>query len=319
MNRTPRLVILPPQHLGHELHVGRSIVIDMLGRGFLSTQQGDGVVTGLADRKFLYEALFGADHVFDFSILPSIDKSIHRPKVLSEYLNISSSDFQHISQFSNFDIINLSAYSQPPLYSNFQATDEMLGMGYAIPDTYWGESYIHLAKQFNYLTSNEINSIFPPEVPAFIAIHHRYSASIEELFKILSSLPLSLPKVIFSANPEVLEKQFRGLPFIHYTDNLKNYSSLLHDQRCKLLISEWSGGGQLGQYTLGPQAGIWYYHSHYPDIFNYVRSHKVWEHNAKLGSYFNCWDFKCVTGCDIVHYDSMESLLNAVRQISFNA
>ena len=318
MNRKPRLVILPPQHLGHELHVGRSIVIDMIGRGFISKEYGDCVITGLSDRKFLYESLVGIEQVFDFSILPNMGNTISPPKVLSEYLNIPSSDFIKLNQFSNFDIINLSPYSQPPLYSNFKSSDEMIGIGYNIPDSYWGNNYISLAKQFNFLTRNELDNILSPEISAYIVIHHRYSASIEVLFKILSALPLSLPKVIFSSNPEALAKHFRGLPFIYYTDNLKSYSSLLNDARCKLLISEWSGGGQVGQYTLGPQGGIWYYHDHYPDIFNYVQSHKVWEHNSKLGSYFNCWDFKCVTDCDIVHYASLDNLLNSIRQIVFN-
>jgi hypothetical protein len=85
-----------------------------------------------------------------------------------------------------------------------------------------------------------------------------------------------------------------------------------------LLISEWSGAGQVAQYTLGPQGGVWYYYDHYPDIFNFTMTHKIWEHNAKLGTYFNCWDFKNVSGCDILHYSTFENLLSAVGHIRLN-
>ena len=96
---------------------------------------------------------------------------------------------------------------------------------------------------------------------------------------------------------------------LSFTDNLQCYASLLNDPRCKLLVSEWSGGGQISQYTLGPQGNVWYYYDHYADIYNFNMTHKIWELNATLGSYFNCWDFKCVSGCNIRHFPNIESLI----------
>jgi hypothetical protein len=66
MKRKPRLVVIPPQHLGHELHVARCVVIDMLKHNFLSPSQGDSILTGLSDRRFFYESLFGNSNTHDF-------------------------------------------------------------------------------------------------------------------------------------------------------------------------------------------------------------------------------------------------------------
>ena len=318
MIRNPRLVVLPPQHLGHEIHVGRSIVIDMLAKDVLCPQLGDCVTTGLPDRRFMYEALFGSERVFDYSIMPDVFQPIRPPKALTDYLVLPSAAFKAIGRFANFDVINLTSYSQPPTYCTFGTSEEMEQNRYVVPDTYWCDKYIGLAQRFNFLADYERNTILPVALPVYVVIHHRYSASIEGLFKIISELPTTLAKVVFTSNMEVLKGHFRGLSNLFFTDSLKAYASLLKDTRCKLLISEWSGAGQVGQYTLGSQGGIWYYYDHYPDVFNFSMTHKIWEHNAKLGNYFNCWDFKNVSGCDIQHFSSFESLLDAVRKIRVN-
>jgi hypothetical protein len=146
------------------------------------------------------------------------------------------------------------------------------------------------------ITLQEIDKVIPRELSLFIIIHHRYNASVDKLKSIIHSLPTQLVKVIFTSNSNELQQQLAQESNMVFTEDLKTYSSLLHDSRCKLLISEWSGAGQIAQYTLGPQGGIWYYYDHYPDIYNFTMTHKIWELNAKLGNYFNCWDFKNASG-----------------------
>lgn len=318
MNRKPRLVVLPPQHLGHEIHVGRNMVVDMCSKGILSSELGDCVMTGLPDRRFLYESLFLPQQVYDFSLVLGLKQPIRPPKSPSEYLLLPSSSFSSINSFAEHQVINLSGYALPPTYCTFGTSEEMRAVGYAVPDTYWNDRFIDLAKQFNFSTKSEINALIPDATPVYISIHHRYNAPIEKLMKILESLPAALSKVIFTSNIVELQKNLNAVPNLFFTDDLKSFASLLKDARCKLLISEWSGAGQVAQYTLGPQAGVWYYYDHYPDIFNFTMTHKIWELNAKLGTYFNCWDFKNISGCDIQHYSSFENLLAAVKQIRLN-
>jgi hypothetical protein len=318
MIRKPRLVVLPPQHLGHEIHVGRNIVVDMCSKGILSSALGDCVMTGLADRRFLYETLFAPHQVYDFSMVPGLPQPIKPPKSPSEYLLLPSSFFNAIDAFAEFQIVNLSGYSLPPTYCTFGTSDEMQAVGYTVPDAYWNERYLEYAKKFNFSTAQEINTYIPITTPVYIVIHHRYNASIENLKRMLNSLPPALKKVIFTSNLLDLSSQLNEFQNTFFTDELKSFASLLNDPRCKLLISEWSGAGQVAQYTLGPQAGVWYYYDHYADIYNFTMTHKIWELNAKLGNYFNCWDFKNISGCDIQHYSSFESLMKAVSHIRLN-
>jgi hypothetical protein len=318
MNRKPRLVVLPPQHLGHEIHVGRSIIVDMANRGFLNQTLGDCVMTGLPDRRFFYESIFGIENVVDFSMVPGIQNPIRPPKNISEYLSLPSSLFNKIKRFSDFQVVNLSEYALPPTFCTFKTSKEMEAVGYSVPEKYWSPSYKNMVQRFNFLTDQEMNEIISPELSLFIIIHHRYNASVEKLSRIIDSLPVNLVKVIFASNSTGLQQQLIDRPNLSFTEDLKTYSSLLHDSRCKLLITEWSGAGQIAQYTLGPQGGIWYYYDHYPDIFNFTMTHKIWELNATLGSYFNCWDFKIASSCSTQHFGSFESLVNAIKNIKVN-
>jgi len=318
MNRKPRLVVLPPQHLGHEIHVGRSIVVDMVSKGILDPAHGDTIMTGLPDRRFFYESLLGVANVVDFSLVPGLSLPIQPPKTPSEYLSLPSSLLQSIVQFSNFQVVNLTSYALPPTYCTFDTSEEMVSVGYSIPERFWCTSYIDLVNCFHFLSTEEINTILPSELPLFIIIHHRYNASVDKLKSIIHSLPTQLGKVIFTSNSNELQQQLLQESNIVFTEDLKTYSSLLQDPRCKLLISEWSGAGQIAQYTLGPQGGIWYYYDHYPDIYNFTMTHKIWELNAKLGNYFNCWDFKITSGCSTQHFGSFDILIQSLQQIRVN-
>jgi hypothetical protein len=191
----------------------------------------------------------------------------------------------------------------------------MYAAGYSVPDTYWNDRFIELAQYFNFLSKDQVDSIIPPQLYLFIIIHHRYSASVEKLLLILDSLPIELSKVIFTSNSKELQIQINDRPNLYFTEDLKAYSTLLKDSRCKLLISEWSGAGQVAQYTLGPHGGVWFYYDHYPDIFNFTMTHKIWELNAKVGTYFNCWDFKNISGCTISHFSNFRQVIDNCENI----
>jgi hypothetical protein len=310
MSRKPRLIVLPPQHLGHEIHVGRSIVCDMLKRGYLSPGLGDSIITGLPDRKFLYEGLFGIDGVMDFSQMIQFPAPIRPPKAINEYFTIASKDLQATSQFRNFDIINLDGYALPPTYCTFTTSNEMKQIGYEVPQRYFDEDFKSVAKVFNFCSKEEVLQVVPPSIENFMIIHDRYDAPLVNLTSILSKFSKLSAKVIFTANSQRVPESLRVSENLIIVDNLKLYASLLKDSRCTGLISEWSGAGQLSQYTLGPQGLAIYYHGHYQDIYNFTASHKIYELNATLGNYFNCWDFKNISGCKIVHFRDFDELVS---------
>jgi len=316
MSRKPRLIIIPPQHLGHEIHVARCIVIDMLIKGFLSVQHGDCVMTGLSDRRFFYESLFDIGNVFDFSILSSNYLIQKPPKTTEDYSNFPTSKFYEFEELRKFKIINLSIYSLPPPFCTFSTSDEMVEIGYDIPDRYWSDDFVIKSQSFNFSTLDPVVEYVNTNFPLFILIHHRYNAPFAKLQSILNSLPTLLPKIIFCNERLSIERLLPNSENLLFIDNLNLYATLLNNIKCKLLITEWSGAGQLAQYILGPHGAIWHYYDHYKDIFNFTKSYKIWEHNAKIGSYFNCWDHKVVTGCDTQHFSSHEDLLLSLKNIS---
>jgi hypothetical protein len=290
----------------------------MVIKGILDQANGDHVMTGLPDRRFFYESLLGAEYVVDFSLVPDMSHPIKPPKNTTDYLSLPSSVFKNIEQFSKFEIINLSNYALPPTYCTFHTSEEMSRVGYSVPERYWSAPFIDLIQQFNLLSTKDIDKVISRDLALFIIIHHRYNASIDKLKSIIHSLPAQLFKVIFTSNSNDLQQQLPQESNMVFTEDLKTYSSLLQDPRCKLLISEWSGAGQIAQYTLGQQGGIWYYYDHYPDIYNFTMTHRIWELNAKLGNYFNCWDFKIASGCSTQHFASFDILIQSLQQIRVN-
>jgi len=281
----------------------------MFKGGFISSELGDVIITGLSDRKFFYEGFFDPTRVMDFSQLPGLQNPIRPPKTLDEYLNIASDFFLKFPIFENFQIINLKDYAAPQTYCTLTTSDEMREIGYNIPPRYYDEEFKKISKNFNFISKNEVETIVSNSCQLFIVIHHRYGSSIDALLKICAKFPIEVLKIVFTSNAPELSLQLNGTQNISVIDNLRTYATLLQDERCKLLISEWSGGGQISQYTLGPHGVVWYYYDHYPDVFNFTMTHKIWELNATLGNYFNCWDFKCPSGCRIQHFSNLDSLI----------
>jgi hypothetical protein len=282
----------------------------MYKRGFLSADSGDIIITGLPDRKFFYEGFFNSRSVMDFSQLSGLQHPIRPPKSVDEYLNLGSDFFLKFPLFENFQVINLKEYAAPPTHCTFTTNEEMMSIGYNVPAQYYDDEFISISKTFNFSSKEEIENIVSTSCQLFIMVHHRYGASIDKLLKICSKFPAEILKIVFMNNAQEINVELLRTQNINIIDNLKTYASLLKDERCKLLISEWSGGGQISQYTLGPKGIVWYYYDFYPDMFNFCMTHKIWELNATLGNYFNCWDFKCPSGCQIQHFNNIDSLMS---------
>jgi len=282
----------------------------MYKKGFISSDCGDIIITGLPDRKFFYDIFVTEKNVFSFSQFTEFEYIIKPPQKLNDYLDVDSNFFLKFPNFKNHQPVNLKTYAAPPTYCQFSTNNDLKEIGYNIPDKYYDDDFVNIAKKFNLLPYNEIENLISSSTQLFIVIHHRYGSSIDNLKNICSKFPSEILKIIFCSNVSEIEKEFRKLQNFLIINDLRTYATILKDQRCKLLISEWSGGGQISQYFLGPQGHVWYYYDSYPDIYNFTMTHKIWEINSKLGSYFNCWDFKCISGCNISHFPNLDSLLN---------
>lgn len=289
LDRMPRLIVIPEQPLGHELHVSRCIVVDMLCKNVFSPESGDAIVTSRIDRKFLYERLVGKGNVTAQADLT--------PEQAGDYF-----------------VIDLRLFSMPPTICTFNATRQMRAVGYEIPNEYFTENFISKCSLINYVSTETIDSTFPKSIGSFVVIHDRFSAANKNILTIIEALPEDLVKIVFGPNMNNLLEKLTNCKNVYITNNLQVYATLLHDERCRLLISEWSGGGQLAQYAMREGRLIWYYFETYPDVYNYVNDHKIWEAQSLNSSYLTCWDFKQINGCVREYFESLPKMIEAITQ-----
>ncbi len=281
------MIVIPPQPLGHEIHVSRCIVVDMVCKNNLSLEFGDSIVTSTKDRKFLYEDIFGTKNVFTQGEVTE--------QIAGEYF-----------------ILDLRLFAMPPTHCNFASTGQMLEIGYEIPKQYSTENFKKICGQIKYLDRNTLHQMLPQNLGEFCIIHHRGGSSGKTLSAIVDSLPRNFIKIIFTASIEKIKNELQGTQNVFCVENLQIYASLLNDNRCKLLISEWSGGGQLAQYVMNQTGQIWYYFDSYPDVYNYTENHMIWHENSMTGSYLSCWDFKQINNCSRRYFKNVNNLLEAM-------
>ena len=85
------------------------------------------------------------------------------------------------------------------------------------------------------------------------------------------------------------------------------YASFLNNTNCNLLISEWSGGGQLSQYCFNNKV-IYYFH-HYQSL-DYEIHYKSYQNGADLkNNIMGFWDFKSTTNCERFYYKIIDLML----------
>jgi hypothetical protein len=97
-----------------------------------------------------------------------------------------------------------------------------------------------------------------------------------------------------------------------FIDNLQLYASYLNHEKCKLFISEWSGGGQLSQYCYS--GTILYYFNHYKS-YEYLNKIDELTKKAISTTYHESWDFKNPNNSSIKMYENLDSLLNNLPKL----
>ena len=271
--------------LGHEIHITRSILIDMLLQGYVGEND---IIFTLKDRMFLYTSLFkNVESIYDFERIAEENKKIG----------------------INLDIVDISQYTEDACVSSSLTNYK----DFTFSKNYYSENFknsllnIHFC-DFNY----DLNHIGD-----YVIIHHRYNANINSLKKLISSIHeinKDINIVIFNNNKSLKNNlgSSENLIFIQdlhlYASYLKGYNS---KYKCKLFITEWSGGGQLSQYCFnGP---IMIHFEEYPIRVKFPDTLEDLQKGATSTNYFTNWDFKNPTAANITMYDDIESLVNNIK------
>jgi len=260
--------------LGHEIHITRFIIIDMLIQNFIN--QDDIIVVENNDKKFLYELLFKT--VLNFN------------------------EYEVINKNNDYDIIDLCQYTR---YATLHGKINITNFNYR--EKYFTKEFLNNILKINYCNTNYDYS------ENYIVIHHRFDANLEDLKRLCNKIFESydnLNVVIFNNNIENIIKikdEYKDKNLI-FTDNLQLYVSYLNNDKCKLFISEWSGGGQLSQYCFNGK--IMYYFNTYNSIGYIDIKNEVLE--AAKQSYFDAWDFKNPLENDIQLFVDLNNLIENI-------
>jgi|688.fasta_scaffold70534_6 hypothetical protein len=278
--------------LGHELHLTRYILYDMLQKNIIDNNVN--IVTNSKDRFFLYSNIFTKIHEWNDYIK---NKTIN----------------------NNIKVIDLTKYSSGLMIEHisdkFERTSKLV-------------DYINNINIINLNENEKYKSIIEND---FIVVHYRFSmvnsdtkithnGNTQNLFKIIDKIRKHTNNtiVIFCSklpNDEKVQKDLECKNIV-VIDDLQCYASFLSNKKCKLLISEWSGGGQLSQYCLDG-GKIIYYFDYYPSN-DYELNFDSYQKNANLpNNIFNYWDFKTTRNNEREYYKTFDLMINDLSK-NFN-
>lgn len=259
--------------LGHELHATRCVVIDMLLQKYI--HKDDIIVVKNKDRKFLYEEIF--DTVLE------------------------TNEFNLIHNTNRFNIINISQFGLEP---NATIKKQLTIPNFECSSHYFTDDFRKNLLKLKYFSDNILQVD-----KDFVVIHHRYDSNRAELYKMcktLLNLYGDIHIVIFNDNINSLIKVLSH-PNLIFIDNLQVYASYLNHEKCKLFISEWSGGGQLSQYCY---SGTILYHFNHYKSYSYINIVDELTTQAISSTYFEAWDFKNPNNCKIKMYENVDNLVD---------
>ena len=261
--------------LGHEIHISRYILYDLLQKNIINNDVN--IVTISQDRFFLYDNIFTKIYKW--------------------------SDYENIAKNNNIKKIDLSFYS----YVSTQniIIDELKELNYTFDSFEKTNKFIDYINNINIINLNEEEKYKLIIENDFFIIHIRFKNDNSKLLKILNKIReyTNNTIIIFCSSNIILE--YENIIIIN---NLQYYASFLSNKNCKLLITEWSGGGQLSQYCFNSK--IIYYFDNY-ESHNYELNYIEYQKTANISNnIFNSWDFKSTTLCDREYYKSFELMIN---------
>jgi len=268
--------------LGHELHLARFFLFDLLQKNKISIN--DILVTMKTDRFFLYDKTF--KHIITW------DNYCANHKKEEKF------------------VLNLVEYSRglpirPPL-PEFEKINYHCDQFKRTPAL---ENWIRDISLCNLDEMKEYKKLANEE---FILIHFRskffenkndFKDNYNKISKIIDKIREKTSKniIIFSFRQVHCKNEN-----VYCINDLKTFASFLNLDNCKLFLSEWSGGGQLSQYCCNSK--IIYYFDAYPSLDyekHYIRAHE----DANSDNVFSWFDFKCVTNCERFYYKSYDQML----------
>uniref|UniRef100_A0A6C0LC97 Uncharacterized protein n=1 Tax=viral metagenome TaxID=1070528 RepID=A0A6C0LC97_9ZZZZ len=262
--------------LGHEIHLTRFILLDLLQKNLIDTNTF--IVTLTNDRFFLYNKIF--NNVINWS------------------------DYENNLLYKNEKTIDLTYYSRWDTKDN--QINELIELKYNFNQFNKTEKLIEYINNINFINLNCDAKYLDIINKKFIIIHNRFKTDTNKLSLVIDKIRENnnINIVVFSMNND---NNNYGDNVI-FINNLQVYASFLNHPNCSLFISEWSGGGQLAQYCYNGK--ILYYFDNYAS-HDYEIIYEELQNGANNSTnIWNAWDFKTTTNCERKYYKTYGEMLN---------
>lgn len=220
--------------LGHEIHLGRYILMDMLNGKYIDNNNYI-IVTARLERKFLYSKLF--DKIISYNDFIKLNQEDKNIIYIWPFLNgvkerISKNYIDDFKKKNNYPIEKVLFTEMNKLEINYLLNK----IDYQLieDDNLIKEKYIiihHRVIDYNKISNNNIsnNNIFTQKIVNYIMNNFNYNI------------------IIFSSDSNI-KFNCEDLNRIKYINSLDLYCSFLNNDKCLCLISELSGGGEISQY-----------------------------------------------------------------------
>lgn len=275
--------------IGHEIHITRPILLFLLCNILIS--ENDTIVTKNNERFFLYCEIF--KNIIEYDNLPPVNEDqildiTHMNSLFEQRYNI------------NFKIDLEETF---PILKNMRLNQVEIRT----------DKFDKLMSKIKYVEVENMDK-------EYIVFHHRhtnYGYNIDpkyrqmhleitiEIIKILLHFFPTLNIVIFTiVDPHLFSIHSDNIKFINRIDT---YASYMNNEKCKAVISTFSGGGQLAQYCHNKQ--IYYMNEEYTffkgrdieEVFNIA--------NNKYNMYLN-FDAKKITNANILGVDNLQDIID---------
>ena len=318
--------IINAMTVGHEVCLTRPIVMILLSMNLISRDCT--IVTQDKSRFFLYSNIF--KNVIGYDDIPSnIDDSqiidlaqvnifCHTDKELTQEIeNIpgwKDATFQMKEQFLLQIAQDIKGKLAPPMQIM-----EILDLEKRFPIMtkirnkeihYRTESFNSLIADINYVGCSHLIK------KDFVIVHHRivtYSSESKDTHNIVSAIREIDPEVqIFIFSIKKLEGFSSDITFI---DDLEIYASLLNNDRCKAIFSEYSGLAILSQYCHNKK--IFYLETAYK-IYEEFNIYNVIIEANQPNNLYDKFDMKLFTNTSIYIFKDLDSFLKEFKTYYFD-
>jgi hypothetical protein len=278
--------------LGHEIHLGRFILLDMLDKNYINTN--DVIVTSNIDRFFLYSKIFkniiSYDEYSRNGNIKEENKILVWPFVVSIPTELSDFYIKNFESKIKYPIRNI-------LYNNFT------------------RDYDELLKMIDFPLIEDYNLV----KNKFIVIHLRtlllksnnnINQNLIDLYKIIYKINITYPDfdiVIFTCNDSNELLKLQENTKIKIINKLDLYASVMNHENCECVITELSGGGEFSQFCCNTT--IHMYGNSYNNIGTFSKKLSTLQNGKFL---HDDWNKHGTTDALLNYYNNIDAMLENI-------